>query len=111
MIFCFLPPFLHPSPHRWYQVWPAPLFPLLCGRSSEWSDLTINTESKWKVLQYSLTATWTCDHCGSHLSSSSGTPLIIIPQERVSNSFLVAVRYCSGQEEPETWSRRSGAHK
>jgi hypothetical protein len=25
---------------------PPPPLPLLCGKSSEWSDLTINTESK-----------------------------------------------------------------
>jgi hypothetical protein len=81
-----LPPFSHAC----YQAWPAPPpLPLLCGRSPEWSDLTINTESKWKVLQYSLAATRTCGYYATHSASSSATPLIIIPQERVSNSFLV----------------------
>ncbi len=96
-------------PHRWYEVRTSPpptgeikfdlsppLFPLLCWRSSDWSDLTINTEFKWKVLQYSLAGTRTCGHCGSHSLPSTGNHLIIIHRERVSNSFLVAVRYFSG---------------
>jgi hypothetical protein len=43
-----------------------PFFPLLCGRSSEWSNLTIITEFKLKVLQYSFADTQTCGNCGSH---------------------------------------------
>ncbi len=35
-------------------------------KSDWWSNLTINNESRSKVLQYSLAATWTCGHCGSH---------------------------------------------
>ncbi len=48
-----------------------------------WSNLTINNESKSKVLQYSLAVTWNVAIAGL-TSSSSGTPLVTIPRERVS---------------------------
>jgi hypothetical protein len=58
----------------------------LCSVGGVLSGLTINNESKWNVLQYSLQHG--PGHCGSHSSSSSsGTPLVIIPRERNGLAF------------------------
>ncbi len=50
---------------KWGAAPPPPPTPLWEG--FWWSNLTVNTGFKCKVLQSSLDATWVCGYCGSHL--------------------------------------------